>query len=151
VTLWLLRHGEAEPRARTDAARELTQHGRKQVMHSAAHLHGRALTAILASPYVRAQQTAQLVREALDFAAPIVTVPWLTPDGDLAEALRYLDAHADQALLLVTHQPFVGDLAGLLLHGHRQDPVPMSTASLAELEGEFALAGSMRLVSLQHC
>ncbi|MFZ3184925.1 MAG: phosphohistidine phosphatase SixA [Pseudomonas sp.] len=150
MKLWLLRHGEAEPQARSDAARELTRHGRKEVLHSAAHLVGRPLTAILASPYVRAQQTAQLVRETLGFAAPIVTVPWLTPDGDLAEALRYLDAQGDQELLLVTHQPLVGELASLLLHGHRQEPVPMKTASLAELDGEFALAGSMWLTSLRH-
>ena len=150
MKLWLLRHGEAEPQARTDAARELTRHGRKEVLHSAAHLVGRPLTAILASPYVRAQQTAELVRESLGFAAPIVTVPWLTPDGDLAEALRYLNAQGDQELLLVTNQPLVGELASLLLHGHRQEPVPMKTASLAELDGEFALAGSMWLRSLRH-
>jgi phosphohistidine phosphatase len=150
VKLWLLRHGEAEPQARTDAARELTRHGRKEVLHSAAHLLGRPVTAILASPYVRAQQTAELVRETLGFTEPIVTVPWLTPDGDLAEALRYLDAQGDQELLLVTHQPLVGELASLLLHGHRQEPVPMKTASLAELDGEFVLAGSMWLSSLRH-
>jgi phosphohistidine phosphatase len=150
VKLWLLRHGEAEPQARTDAARELTRHGRKEVLQSAAHLVGRPLTTILASPYVRAQQTAQLVRETLGFAAPIVTVPWLTPDGDLAEILRYLDAHSGEELLLVTHQPLVGDLAGLLLHGHRQEPLAMKTASLAELDGEFALAGLMWLSGLQH-
>ena len=150
MKLWLLRHGEAEPQARSDAARELTRHGRQEVLQSAAHLVGRPLTAILASPYVRAQQTAELVRETLGFAAPIVSVPWLTPDGDLAETLRYLDAQVDQELVLVTHQPLVGELASLLLHGHRQEPVPMKTASLAELDGEFALAGSMWLTSLQH-
>ncbi|MGH8353342.1 MAG: histidine phosphatase family protein, partial [Pseudomonas sp.] len=58
MRLWLLRHGEAEPQARSDAERALTKHGRKEVLKAAGHLAGRPLAAILASPYVRAQQTA---------------------------------------------------------------------------------------------
>jgi phosphohistidine phosphatase len=150
MKLWLLRHGEAEAQARTDALRELTRHGRKQVVRSAAHLRGRPLTAILASPYVRTQQSAQLLRETLGLGGEIITVPWLTPDGDLAEVLRYLDAHSDQELVLVTHQSLVGELASMLMHGHRQLPLPLQTASLAQLDGEFALAGSMSLTGLEH-
>jgi phosphohistidine phosphatase SixA len=80
VKLWVLRHGEAEPRANTDAERRLTAHGREQVLHSAAHLLGQPLQAIIASPYVRAQQTAALVHDTLGFAEPVRTVPWLTPE-----------------------------------------------------------------------
>ncbi|MNP87372.1 hypothetical protein D3C76_1882260 [compost metagenome] len=48
-------------------------------------------------------------------------------------------------MLLVSHQPLVGTLVGTLEHGHRQQPAAMSTASLAELEGEWPLAGLMTL------
>lgn len=82
MKLWVLRHGEAESHASSDAQRNLTEHGRQEVLHSAAHLIGQPISAIIASPYVRAQQTAQLVREALGFAPEIRTVPWLTPDGN---------------------------------------------------------------------
>ena len=41
MRLWLLRHGEAEPRAATDAERALTRHGRKDVLQTAAVLAGR--------------------------------------------------------------------------------------------------------------
>ncbi|WP_271411877.1 phosphohistidine phosphatase SixA [Pseudomonas sp. Q1-7] len=150
MRLWLLRHGEAEPRAHTDAQRELTRHGRKDVLHSAAQLAGRPLGAILASPYVRAQQTAELVRDALGFSAPVGTAPWATPDSDPREALNFLAERNEQDLLLVTHNPFVSELAGLLLHGHRQDPLPMGTASLAELEGDLLIPGLMSLRSLHH-
>jgi phosphohistidine phosphatase len=81
VKLWVLRHGEAEPRANTDAERRLTAHGREQVLRSAAHLLGQPLQAIIASPYVRAQQTAALVHDTLGFAEPVRTVPWLTPEA----------------------------------------------------------------------
>ncbi len=48
----------------------------------------------------------------------------------------------------VSHQPLVGNLVGLLQHGHLQQPAAMSTASLAELEGEWPLAGLMTLKAL---
>ncbi|CAD5109626.1 phosphohistidine phosphatase SixA [Zestomonas carbonaria] len=150
MRLWLLRHGEAEPQARTDAVRQLTGHGRKEVRQAAAQLDGRPLEAILASPYVRAQQTAEQVREVLGLHLPITTVPWLTPDSDPREALRQLDAYEGREVLLVSHQPFIGDLAGMLLHGHRDQPLPMRTASLAEFDGELFAAGAMELLALVH-
>ncbi|MGE8498269.1 MAG: phosphohistidine phosphatase SixA [Pseudomonas sp.] len=150
MRLWLLRHGQAEPHARSDAERALTAHGREEVRQAAVQLQGRPLSGILASPYVRAQQTAALVREVVGFAGGIHTVPWLTPDSDVREALAKLDQHAEGEWLLVTHQPLVGALGGLLIHGHRQDPLPMHTASLAELEGDMPAAGTMDLLALVH-
>lgn len=150
MNLWLLRHGEAEPRARTDAQRCLTDAGRAEVRRSAAHLLGRPLQAILASPYERAQQTAELVREVLGSDLAVETVPWLTPDSDVDQAMLYLARRSEGDLLLVTHQPFVGALGGWLVNGLRGAPVPMATASLAELQGEGVAAGLMHLVSLRH-
>lgn len=141
---------EAEPHASRDSERRLTAHGRKEVLQSAARLAGLPLDGILASPYVRAQQTAELVREALGLVEPVGTAPWLTPDDDPREVLGFLDERSERNLLLVSHQPLVGALGGLLVHGNRRDPLPMSTASLAELEGDFAAAGLMTLVSLHH-
>lgn len=150
VKLWLLRHGEAQAQARSDAERELTAHGQAQARQAASLLQGRALGAIIASPYVRAQQTATLVREELGFSGAIQTVAWLTPDSDPREVLAQLAGFDSGELLLVSHQPLVGALAGLLINGHRQQPVAMSTASLAELEGDDLIAGLMDLRSLVH-
>ncbi len=150
MRLWLLRHGEAQPQARSDAERALTVRGREEVAQTAIQLQGRGLGAILASPYIRAQQTAALVREALGFVGGIHTVPWLTPDSDPRTVLAQLDGYPMDELLLVSHQPLLGDLGGLLIHGHRQQPLPMHTASLAELEGDFVAAGVMDLLALVH-
>ena len=150
MKLWVLRHGEAEQRANTDAERRLTAHGREQVLHSAARLLDQPLQAIVASPYVRAQQTAALVHGALGFAEPVRTVPWLTPDSDVRQAIAELERLGLEHVLLVSHQPLVGALVSVLEHGHVQQPAPMSTASLAELEGEWPLAGLMTLRSLSH-
>lgn len=148
MKLWILRHGEAEAHARTDAERNLTERGRAEVLRSAAHLIGEPLNAIIASPYVRAQQTARLVREALGFVPDIRTVPWLTPEGSPEQVLAHLEA--EDNVLLVSHQPLVGNLISFLQHGHSRQPQPMYTASLAQLEGEFALAGLMSLVSVKN-
>lgn len=150
MRVWLLRHGEAEPKARTDAERNLTEAGRLEVERAAAHLQEQPLQVILVSPYQRAQQTAEIVRQALGFTGPVETVPWLAPDSDPTDAMLYLDRRPEQHLLLVTHQPFVGALGGWLVSGHRDVPLPMATASLAELEGEYLAAGLMRLVGLRH-
>ncbi|MCS3467241.1 phosphohistidine phosphatase [Pseudomonas sp. JUb42] len=150
MKVWVLRHGEAQANARSDAERELTEHGRSQVIGSAAHLLGKPLDRIIASPYVRAQQTAELVRQALGFSDPISTVPWLTPESDPKKVLQQLDLYADEQILLVSHQPLVGVLIGLLVHGSFQHAQPMGTASLAELEGDFPLAGAMQLLSVRH-
>ena len=148
MKLWILRHGEAESHASSDAQRNLTERGREEVLHSAAHLIGQPISAIIASPYARAQQTAQLVREALGFVPEIRTVSWLTPDGNPLQVLEKLDT--DDNVLLVSHQPLVGSLISFLQHGHLRQPQPMHTASLAELEGDFPLAGLMNLVNVKN-
>lgn len=148
MKLWVLRHGEAEPRANSDAERRLTVHGREQVLHSAARLLGEPLQAIIASPYVRAQQTAALVQGALGFVEPVRTVSWLTPDNDPRQVIAELDRLGLEHVLLVSHQPLVGALVGLLEQGHCQAPSAMSTATLAELEGDWPLAGLMTLLGL---
>ncbi|MCU7645272.1 phosphohistidine phosphatase SixA [Pseudomonas piscis] len=148
MRLWVLRHGQAEAHAATDAERNLTAHGRQQILASAAQLIGQPIAGILASPYVRAQQTAHLVREALGFEGEVRTVSWLTPDTNPLRALEQLDSAEN--LLLVSHQPLVGSLIGLLQHGHLRDPQAMDTASLAELAGDWPLAGAMTLVRVDH-
>ena len=151
MRLWLLRHGQAGPYVRSgDHLRELTAHGRREVLHAAGHLLGAPLQTILVSSYVRAQQTAELVHEALGRAPALLTVDGITPDDDPHEALRLLAGRSEEELLVVSHQPLLGALAGLLLHGHLQELLPLQTASLALLEGAMPLAGLMELRALHH-
>ena len=149
MTLWLLRHGEAEARARSDAERPLTERGRKEVRRNAERLRGRPLQFILASPYLRAQQTAEIVREVLGLALPLTTVDWATPDDSPREAANRLDSYPGHCLL-VSHNPLLGQLAGFLQHGHLQEPLLLHTASLVELDGAAAIPGLMQLAGLYH-
>lgn len=148
MKLWVLRHGEAEQQAPTDAERALTPHGREEVLRSAARLLCEGIELIIASPYLRAQQTAGLVHGVLGVARPIVTVPWLTPD---ARPWHVLDGLADLTglkVLLVSHQPLVGNLL-VSLCGDSAALSTMRTATLAALEGQPEEEG-MLLCGLDH-
>jgi len=150
MKLWVLRHGEAVPHGSRahDSERELTDHGRQEVLRSAGLLMGQPLTAIYASPYLRAQQTAQLVRDALGFEPEIRTVDWLTPDTEPDKVAEQMVAVSD--VLLVSHNPLVGNLLSYLQHGAGHPPEHVSTAGLAELKGDELLVGSMTLSGIKH-
>jgi len=150
MKLWVLRHGEAVPHGsrQHDSERELTEHGREEVLRSAGFLIGQPLTAIYASPYLRAQQTAQLVHEALGFKPEIRTVEWLTPDTEPDKVAEQMVAVSD--VLLVSHNPLVGNLLSYLQHGAGHPPERVSTAGLAELSGPELLVGSMKLNGIKH-
>lgn len=67
MKLYFVRHGEAEDLAPTDHSRELTERGKERVAKSAQVLKRLGITpeAIYSSPRIRAQQTAEIIAEAL--------------------------------------------------------------------------------------
>ncbi|AQZ95954.1 phosphohistidine phosphatase SixA [Halopseudomonas phragmitis] len=148
MKLWILRHGKAQAMAASDPQRALTERGRADVLHMAELLRDQQLDGILASPYLRAQQTAGLVGEHLNFARGVATAPWLTPDDDPMQVINYLSERTEQSLLLVSHQPLVSQLVSLLVEGHRRGHYPMPTAALACLEMDVVAAGLAQLLSL---
>ena len=150
MKLWVLRHGEAVPHGSRphDSERELTDNGRKEVLKVAAELVGQPLTGIYASPYLRAQETAHLVREILGFEPEIRTVEWLTPDTEPDKVAEQMVAVSN--VLLVSHNPLVGNLLSYLQHGAGHPPERVSTAGLAELESNELVVGSMRLNGIKY-
>ena len=104
--LWLLRHGEAEPRDRPDFERRLTERGEEQ-----SRAAGRALAAldlrfhlVFTSPRVRALETARLALEALESELVVHEPLGGAFDADEALALA-ASAGEDQRILLVGPQP----------------------------------------------
>lgn len=153
MKLWILRHGEAEPRKTSDPERELTEAGHKEA-HAAglsiAQYAGAELV-VLASPYRRAQQTAEAVLHELKRpATELQTVAWCTPEDDPVAALNHLALREETELLLVSHMPFVSALAGLLVEGDTCEGPPMRTASLVELDVPSVAAGAAQLLSVRH-
>ena len=72
MKIFIMRHGEAEVVASSDETRRLTDYGRKQSISQGqwlkTHLNSTALSVqkVIVSPYVRAQETFELVNAALD-------------------------------------------------------------------------------------
>tara|TARA_R110001592_G_scaffold152614_2_gene380249 strand:- start:8862 stop:9332 length:471 start_codon:yes stop_codon:yes gene_type:complete len=148
MKIWLLRHGQAEAMAVSDPQRALTEQGRVEVAVVARLLEEKQLDTILASPYLRAQQTAAIVSRHLARDKGIATAAWLTPEDEPRHVLDFLAERVEQHLLLVSHQPLLGQLISLLVDGHKGTHHPMPTAGLACIEMDFPAAGIGQLLLL---
>lgn len=118
-----MRHGEAG-RAASDAERRLTTAGRDVVTQHARRLitTGFRPGIIVSSPLVRARETAALVKEAafpdarlaVDDALIPGGVPWRVLELVMSHGMSLADNEGDADILLVGHQPLIGNLvAGL--------------------------------------
>ncbi len=128
--LFIVRHGEAEPRAKTDFDRQLTASGQTSVQALGDRLSqrlnflkekylkethsSRAMSAVvIASPYVRAQQTASILAQTTSLK--VQTFDQVTPDDNAEQALlelhEIIPSECD-CVVLVSHMPFVGSLLG---------------------------------------
>jgi phosphohistidine phosphatase len=133
--LYLLRHADAEDLRTSDADRTLTPKGREQSETVARFCRRCAVRPdyILTSPFRRAQQTADAVAAALDI--PTVVENFLASGMDAATALRELRAYLGcQSVMIVGHQPDLGELIAALLALDSPMAFPVPKASLTALD-----------------
>lgn len=118
IILW--RHAEAEdgvPGRIPDSARALTPHGIKQARKMADWLLARLPDdcRILVSPAVRTQQTAAALN------LPFITTPKVGTSANAETVLAAAEWRGNGAnagtVLVVGHQPTIGEVASLLLTG----------------------------------
>ena len=129
--IWLLRHGDASDSAPDDASRPLTEKGERQARAAGAALAalGERIDACLASPKLRALQTAELACEALGI------------EPEVADELRGGDfdpaalAAGRGNVLLVGHEP---DFSRAI-QGATGGRVEMKKGGLAAIEGATLL------------
>ncbi|WP_280547823.1 MULTISPECIES: histidine phosphatase family protein [unclassified Halomonas] len=147
--LLIMRHGQAG-QGRPDAARELTGQGDREAACMARWLAAREdldLTRLrlLASPYVRARQTAARIAEPQGLA--VESLPIITPDDPPEAVVEWLLGEPDdRPLMLVSHMPLVAALTGLLVEGRGDRGPGFPTAAVAELDAEVWAAGCARLL-----
>ena len=70
----------------------------------------------------RAEETAQIMGDALGPAEGVVAVTGLSPLDDVEPVAEEIEA-ADEPLMLVGHLPFMERLAGYMLTGDAREPV----------------------------
>ena len=109
----LMRHGTAHKHGNSDFLRELSAQGHAEATQQGTILHALdlGLLQVIASPLVRTEQTGMHVAECLGISC--ITDPRLAPSQGMAAMLQVLRSH----VLIVAHQPDVGDFLGYLLTG----------------------------------
>ena len=118
MLLYLIRHADALP-ADDDAARPLSEHGRKQVRGLARFLRASEAFApaeIWHSPLVRARETAKLLTSELRLELPHVQVPELEPEAD-PRAIARRTSVVKYSVAAFGHEPHLSALASLLVAG----------------------------------
>ncbi len=115
LVLW--RHAEAEEGV-PDFARRLTSKGEKQAHKMAQWLRARLVgeVKLLVSPALRAQQTAQAL------GLTVETRNELAPGAAASRVLRVAGwPHTEGAVIVVGHQPTLGQVAAVLLSEDEAD------------------------------
>lgn len=149
VTFYLIRHSKAETdHPNGDGARRLSDKGLARLRTLVAPLWGLGVQpdALFASPLVRAQQTAQVLKEAMGWDASIQTSELLLPDSRPADFLIFFDGYLRQhprirGVAIFTHNPYVTELASHLLRPETVDrEVVFHTPSVLALRMEWPLA-----------
>lgn len=116
MDLILWRHAEAEEGS-DDLARALTRRGQQHARQMAAWLRVRLPHdfTLLASEARRSQQTAAFLSRSVE------VVPALNPDASVEQVLKAIHwPHGGKPVVLVGHQPYLGEVVAQLLCGQPQ-------------------------------
>ncbi|MFM8426219.1 MAG: phosphohistidine phosphatase SixA [Chloroflexota bacterium] len=119
MNLYLIRHAIAEEESPTgdDSQRGLTDKGAKKMRQIAKGLRelGVEFDYILTSPYIRAEQTAEILGDVLKMKKRIVTSENLAPTGSPDQLLAEInEKYSVNSLAIVGHEPYLSNLVGLL-------------------------------------
>lgn len=143
MKLYLLRHANADTEAEFDDNRAISPKGEKQSKRVAEFCRNHHImpAQILASPLLRAQQTAKPVARKLGVS--VETVPWLVHETAPDQIISHLAERGEvESVMLVGHEPDFGFLAASLL-GSERDAIRVRKASLLLLEiSEFKVGGA---------
>lgn len=144
MELFLIRHASAED-GEDDDARALADRGQRRFREVVRGLDalGVRFDRVLHSPKLRAVQTAELLAPLVDGEVEVTALLAQAPGKALLAQV------SGEAVALVGHQPWLGELLGLLVagdarHGERFE---LKKGAVARLEGDCA-PGAMRLLGL---
>jgi phosphohistidine phosphatase len=124
MKLYIVRHAIADPHGSPgakDEDRALTEEGIRKMHLAAAGLRRLDLIPdlILSSPLLRARQTAEILIEEFGKGMELKILPALAPSGMRRDLYASIASHGKNlnSLMLVGHQPSLGELAGEIISG----------------------------------
>lgn len=142
MELYLLRHGTAvDPGTKgyeDDASRPLVPKGRKQIRYAVGAIQkmDAHFDLILASPLLRTRETAELLAAGMKLSRRLELADELKPGTPPEKVIRRIMAlkKAPKQILLVGHEPDLGQLAAWLLTGAASDHFPLKKGGLVRLD-----------------
>jgi phosphohistidine phosphatase len=149
MNLYLLRHGIAtEPEMagfKPDSERSLTAKGKNRLRTAAKAMAELNLSfdLILSSPFRRAKQTAEIIAKYFKLREKLAFSDDLTPAGNPRLLIQQLNHFRPEPknILLVGHEPYLGQLIALLAGGNTSLEIDFKKGGLCKLEAEFLLYG----------
>lgn len=131
-----MRHGDATLDAASDSVRPLTSCGCDESRLMANWLKGQKvdIERVLVSPFLRAEQTLDVIGDCMNLPAQVDVLPELTPCGDVGLVSAYLQTLANKgfgSVLVISHLPLVGYLVSELCPG--ETPPMFTTSAIANV------------------
>ena len=141
MELYLLRHAIAVDKDshayRVDSERPLTSEGKQKMLRVAKGMKALDLSfdVILASPFLRAKQTAEIVARVFKAKKKLKLSVHLAVGGDTENLIEELRQDYDllKSALLVGHEPYLSHFISLLLTGDSSLSLEMKKAGLCKL------------------
>jgi phosphohistidine phosphatase len=142
MRLYIVRHAIAAPHGTPgipDDERPLTEEGIKKMRQVAAGLRSLEYVPelILSSPLPRAKQTAEILLEAFgQKRSGLEILPALAPSGSRRELYQAIASYEKKhtSLMLVGHQPSLGEIAGEIAWGSRGHSLELKKGGACALE-----------------
>lgn len=142
MKLYLLRHAiavEAADWSSDDESRPLTAMGITKMRQGARNIVQMipSLDIIMTSPLVRAHQTAKLVSDSYQLTKPpkLLISNNLAPGNKILSLREELNQYPNSSkIMLVGHQPDLGNLLGHLVAGDQSIQIPLKKGGLAYVE-----------------
>jgi phosphohistidine phosphatase len=151
MELYIMRHGIAEEVSASgrDRDRVLTREGEERTRETGKVLRklGIEFDAILASPYARAWQTAELVASELDCKRLLRPVEPLGCESSAAKAAKSLvpETARSTSVLVVGHEPILSEMISLLISGASGLAISMKKGAICKLTCVRPEPGGCRL------
>ncbi len=142
MRLYIVRHAIAVARGTAgikDNDRALTEEGIEKMKRAAAGLFALDYipNLILSSPLIRAKQTAEILLEAFAGKIPLKIIPALAPTGNRADLYAEIRNHRKlESLMLVGHQPSLGEIAGEIAWGSSENYVEFKKGGVCAIDLE---------------
>lgn len=139
MDLIILRHGEAGtqiPPPGKDEERVLTDAGKKEVEDIAKSIRALKLKIgpIATSPVTRSMETAKIVAKTLNKTKDIEAWDELKPEGERSVFYdRLSKMKEDSSILIVGHEPYIGNLIGDLIAGKSSCRIAIKKGGMARI------------------